>query len=273
MTYLEACQHLGREPRSSPLTGGRSSGGPAWKPRATFAPSDLWRAKARELVDDAVHNLWAPGGRPMVDFLIKKRGLIEATINKFSLGFIPLHRWAPAPMWGLAEVLKDDGRPKKLWFPRGVTIPLCNGSHVLRVRIRRPKSDGDPRYYLLRGSDTQAMILGGDKSLSLLVESELDAFLLYQEAGDLVNPISLGNAQARPDERTADFLNQNQLILVALDADEAGAIESWRWWMQHFSQARRWPPIEGKDPGEMWVAGVNLRAWIEAGLAEYGVGP
>jgi DNA primase len=269
ITYLEACQYLSREPQLSPLVGRRSSGRPAWEPRATYAPGDLWQAKARKLVDDAVYDLWAPGGQPMLDFLTEKRGLNKTTIKKFSLGFIPVDKWASAMAWGLEEVLKDDGKPKKLWFPRGLAVPLCRDGQVLRVRIRRPKSDGEPRYYILRGSDTRAMILGRDKSISLLVESELDALLLYQEAGDLVNLISLGNAQTRPDKWTANFLNQSKLVLLALDADEAGALESWRWWRANYSQAHRWPPIMGKDPGDMLAASVNLRAWIEAGVDEY----
>jgi hypothetical protein len=59
------------------------------------------------------------------------------------------------------------------------------------------------------------------------------------------------------------------LILVSLDADQTGPVEFWRWWKAHYSQAHRWPPVAGKDPGDMLAAGVNLRIWIEAGLAEY----
>jgi hypothetical protein len=205
----------------------------------------------------------------MLDFLIQRRGLIEKTIREFSLGLVPLNRWADAKTWGVDEILKDNGKPKKYWIPRGLTIPLCQDDQVLRVRVRRPKSDGDPRYYLLRGSDTRAMVLGINKSVSVLVESELDGLLLHQEAGDLVNVLSLGNAQTRPDQGAAETLNQSQLILVSLDADQAGATESWRWWKQHYPQAHRWPSILGKDPGEMWTAGVSIRTWVEAGLMEY----
>jgi len=235
----------------------------------TAAPGDLWQARARKLVDEAVYHLWTPTGKPMLDFLMQRRGLIEETIREFSLGLVPLNRWEGASTWGVDEILKDNGVPKKYWLPRGLTIPLCQDNQVLRVRVRRPKSDGDPRYYLLRGSDTRAMVLGSDKSLSVLVESELDALLLHQEAGDLVNVISLGNAQARPDRGAAEILNQSQLILVALDTDRAGATESWRWWEEHYPQAHRWPAIQGKDPGEMWAAGVNIRTWVEAGFVEY----
>jgi hypothetical protein len=269
-TFQEACQYLGREMTNPPSTlAGNRPEKPQWEPRVTEVPGELWQTRARKQVDEAVYHLWTPTGKPMLDFLMQKRGLIEKTIREFSLGLIPLNRWEVASIWGVDEILKDNGVPKKYWLPRGLTIPLCQDNQVLRVRVRRPKSDGDPRYYLLRGSDTRAMVLGTDKSVSVLVESELDSLLLHQEAGDLVNVISLGNAQARPDLGAAEILNQSQLILVALDADRAGATESWRWWKKHYPQARRWPSIQGKDPGEMWVAGVNLRTWVEAGLMEY----
>ena len=269
MTYQEACQHLGREVNLPSTLAGSRPAKPQWEPRVTAAPGDLWQARARKLVDEAVYHLWTPTGKPMLDFLIQRRGLIEKTIREFSLGLVPLNRWADAKTWGVDEILKDNGKPKKYWIPRGLTIPLCQEDQVLRVRVRRPKSDGDPRYYLLRGSNTRAMVLGTVTSVSVLVESEIDALLLHQEAGDLVNVISLGNAQSRPDQGAAETLNQSQLILVSLDADQAGATESWRWWKQHYPQARRWPSIQGKDPGEMWAAGVNIRTWVEAGLIEY----
>lgn len=269
MTYREACDHLGREPaQRPPVAAGRPPGKPAWEPRACSAPGDLWQAKARRLVDEAAKCLWGPPGKAALSFLSETKGLAGDTVKKFSLGWVPANRWGAAPAWGLPEVLKDSGKPKRLWFPKGVSIPLLQGGQVVRVRVRRP--DGEPRYYILRGSSTAAMILGGGNPVAVLVESELDGLLLQQEAGDLVNVVALGNAQTRPDHQAADLLSQSRLILVALDADLAGAKEAWRWWKDHYAQAHRWPPIQGKDPGEMWSAGLNLRAWMQAGLVEYG---
>jgi DNA primase len=268
MTFLEACQYLGREPHLISLTGGRQAM-PAWEPRTCASPGDLWQEKARNLVDDAAYHLWTPTGKAALDLLMAK-GLTQDTVKKFSIGWITKDRWDAAPAWGLPETLKENGKRKRLWFPKGITIPLCQGERVLRVRIRRP--DGEPRYYILRGSNSQAMVLGDAQHVVVVVESELDAMLLYQEAGDLVNVVSLGNAQARPDRAAAGLLNQSQLILVALDADPAGAKEAWRWWKDHYLQAHRWPPIQGKDPGEMWAAGVDLRAWVQAGMVEYQYG-
>jgi hypothetical protein len=209
----------------------------------------------------------------MLGWLKEHRGLSEETIKEHRLGLVLIDRFEGHEQWGLEPVLKDDETPKKIWIPRGLTIPLWQDGKIYRIRIRRPRfalrSEADPRYYLLRGSDTRAMILGTDKSVSIILESELDALLLHQEAGDLVNVISLGNAQSRPDKEAADLLQQSRLILLALDADDAGGKESWQWWKKHYPQARRWPPVAGKDPGDMLAAGVNIRTWVEIGLTEY----
>ena len=54
-------------------------------------------------------------------------------------------------------------------------------------------------------------------------------------------------------------------ILVALDSDGAGK-EGWKRWETSFPQARRCRVPEGKDPGEAFAAGVNLRDWLLAGI-------
>ena len=87
--------------------------------------------------------------------------------------------------------------------------------------------------------------------------------------------VAIGSASARPDNRAFEILRDAELILVALDSDDQredgqnpGAKES-QWWMQHFPQARRLPPIEGKDPGEMWVNGIDLAEWVRIGINKY----
>jgi hypothetical protein len=226
------------------------------------------------LVEESENWLFQPSalGQRMLGWLKEHRGLSEETIKKFRLGLVPIDRWEGHEQWALEPILKDDGTPKKIRIPLGLTIPLCQDGKIYRIRIRRPKfalrSERDPRYYLLRGSDTRSLVLGHDREIYVLVESELDAILLSQEAGDLVGVIALGNAQARPDQDAKAALTRCKLILVALDGDKAGAKEAWKWWLHHFSHARRWPPI-AKDPGEMFQQGVNLQTWIEAGIDHY----
>ena len=98
-----------------------------------------------------------------------------------------------------------------------------------------------------------------------VVEGELDALLIHQMAGDLVTPMAMRSAKNKPDVEAHALLRTAHTILCALDADTAG-YEGWLWWRGAYRQAKRWPPILGKDPGEGMQAGLDLRAWILAGL-------
>jgi DNA primase len=56
-------------------------------------------------------------------------------------------------------------------------------------------------------------------------------------------------------------------ILVSLDFDEAGGRASWQFWLSNYPNAKRWPTPKGKDPGDYYQQGGNIRAWIEAGFS------
>lgn len=267
LSYQEALAHLGLNPL--PASCREAAARPSWEPRECATPGELWQAQARSLVDEAVKTLWGPAGQAARRFLAEKRGLTPATIKAAALGWIPNDRWCDAGEWGLPAILKDNGQPKKFWIPQGLTIPMMQGGNVVRIRVRRP--EGEPRYYVLRGSSMVGLMITGEAPALVVVESELDGLLLHQEAGDLVGLVALGNAQSRPDREAAALLSRARLILVGLDADRAGAREAWGWWADHYSQARRWPPIEGKDLTEMHLAGVSLKLWTVAGLREHGL--
>jgi DNA primase len=256
MSFQDACRLIGKEvstPNSSRLDKkGRArqkTPGETWAPRETAAPPNLWQERAQAVLHDSEGWLFQPHplAQDTLKWLVEQRGLTLDTIRAQRLGLVMQDRWDGHEQWGLEPVAKQDGNPKKIWVPRGLTIPLCQDGTVLRLRIRRFKEDGDPRYYLLRGSDTRALILGKERDVFVVVESELDTILLHQEAGDSVGVIALGNAQARPDQDTKQALGRARLILIALDADNPGAQESWRWWQKKFRHSRRWPPIDGKD--------------------------
>jgi hypothetical protein len=110
------------------------------------------------------------------------------------------------------------------------------------------------------------MAWGMEKKNNVIVESELDGLLIHQEAGDMVGVIALGFAQGRPNIEAHIELEQASVILIALDTDSAGAKEAWQWWAKQYRQARRWTWIIGKDPGEAYKNGLDIRTWISAGL-------
>ena len=119
----------------------------------------------------------------------------------------------------------------------------------------------------MRESFVSTIDIRGQESF-VIVESELDGLLIDQDAGDLTGVVSLGNAQSKPDQETDRVLRQSRLILIALDFDEAGAKASWKYWLSTYSNAFRWPVPIGKDPGEAFHKGLNIRAWIQAGFPE-----
>jgi hypothetical protein len=239
-----------------------------WEPREMQTPSDQWQSRARKYLEGAVNHLWAAEGNRWLGWLKEIRGLNEATIRIHRIGLQPIDRWEEREIWGLERVVKDNGRLKKLWLPEGLVIPFFLEDRISLISFRRKKSAGEPRYLNLDGSHSRPIVLHPERDILTVVESALDGFLLVQEAGDLAGVVILGSAQGQPDKELAAFLRRRKLILLALDADAAGA-QGQRSWLEQFPSSRRWPPIRGKDPGEMLQEGIDLRLWIEVGISRF----
>lgn len=236
---------------------------PEFVPATPVAPADLWREKAEKFVT------WAQANISMNDEIrdwLKDRGInIEAIVN-FRLGWNPgedgkdLYRSRKA--WGLPEQIRDDGRPKALWLPRGLIIPYMIDGVVHRIRIRRP--EGEPRYYVLPGSSMATMLLDPARRAFVVVESELDG-IAVATGNSLAGAVALGSAAAKPDAAAYAVLKDAVIILNALDYDAAGA-KAMTWWTGEFRNCARWPVPKGKDPGEAFRQGIDLNSWIKAGL-------
>jgi len=225
-------------------------------------PPGLWVEKATKFAcwchERLLENNW------QMDWLAA-RGIDRAAAVKHRLGWNPgesdekpqffRHRSS----WGLADEIKPNGKKKMLWLPRGLVIPLVAGDDVLRLRIRGDK----PRYYVVPGSNMDLMVINGEHRCLVVVESELDAILLDTVAGDLAGYIALGTSRAKPDSQTDYYLRKTSYIIVSLDYDDAGA-RALDWWAEHFPRAMVWPQAGGKDPGEAYQAGCDLREWILA---------
>lgn len=265
VTFKEACLRLNIQmPESKALrTPAPKAKDPAASARSITAPAEIWRVKARKFVEHCFAAIWES---PETLKWLAARGVPEDAIAKYGIGWNAKDYYRPRDAWGLDPVLKENGTPKKLWLPPGVVIPQFNGKEVWRVKIRR---DGDltfgARYYVVPGSAMGCLVLQPQRRVFVVVEAELDGIAIVSAAGDLVGAVPLGSAQAKPDEATARLLTGAMEILLAMDFDKAGA-EAAVWWKEHYPKARLWPVPDGKDPGEAVKAGVDLRAWIMAGL-------
>ena len=264
LSFVESCHYLGRDP------GPRKNGTPApapWEPREAKTPAAAWQARAKVFLDGAVSCLWSKQGDTARAWLHDAKGLNDATIRAARLGYHPADLYEPRALWGLEPSLKENGQERKQWAPKGLVIPLVIGGAVYRLRIRRDEPGEGARYIVVSGSSMAPLTCGKDKGAVIVVESELDTLLLSQEAGDLAGVVAMGSACMKPDALTHDTLTRAQIILVSLDTDDAGAKASWSFYPTTYgNKARRWPCVGGKDPSEAMANGLDLRAWVIAGL-------
>ena len=277
LSYRDACERLGHTPREAsdyrvpkPNLNGKG-GKPMWKPDAEQGPPpELWREKAHKFVVWAFDNLMAMQNDEGPKGWLAKRGINEYVIKYFGLGWNPgkdgKDLFRPRESWGLPTELKPDGRKKMMWIPQGLVIPLLEGKEIHRIRIRR--ESGEPRYYVLPGSSMRCLVEGDAARAYAIVESELDAMMIHHWAnyGDAITGVvALGNSSRKPDVKTAAILQNAAVILNALDYDHAGANQG-QWWTNNFPRTKRWPVPLGKDPGESFEQGVDIREWIKGGL-------
>ncbi|MCX5876626.1 MAG: CHC2 zinc finger domain-containing protein [Deltaproteobacteria bacterium] len=275
MGYKAACARLGVEPQAAPA----ANQIPAQRQAQTFtptqvsAPEDVWSTKAGAFVKYCHEQLL---NNPDQLTWLAQRGIDAVQVVKFRLGFNPANAWRERTAWGLPVELKPEtGKPKKLWLPLGLVIPVLADGLVVQLRIRRP--DGDLRYFVVPGSNRAPLITRRDAEAFVVVESGLDAILLDGLAGDLVGVVAMGNDSAKPSADLFPLLAQAAHLSICLDSDatrknpttgkmESPGAKSSLWWLSQFRQAERIPVIGGKDPGDAFKAGVDLRAWVLAGL-------
>jgi DNA polymerase-1 len=264
MSYRDACATLGITPSVFRHHIAKMS----WTPRLPVnPPSEKWQQQALDLLRITQDILWNQTYVKIREWLNGDRGLNDDTIKKAGLGWLPKDLYFERELWALPEKFNDKGEKKRLWIPAGLVIPCFGDGLLHRIRVRRLYPSDDMKYYILPGSSITPTIWG-DSNITLLMESELDAILLNQEAGDLATVIALGSSEIKPNTILHEQLKRADKILVSLDVDKAGANSSWKFWLEQFHQARRWPVIKGKDPTEAYLNGLNLRKWVIAGIRD-----
>lgn len=238
-----------------------------WQPY-TITPAEYgWSELAGKIVDACHRNLLASS--EAMDFA-KERGFTIDTVKANRLGWNPHNHFDHMVSWGLVpENNPETGRPFKVCLSAGLVIPTFRDDKCVSIKVRRcdwHEDDRLPKYMAVRGSERGPMALGCDFGKPIvIVESELDAILIQQEAGDHVETMAMRTAKGKPDDIAHGFLSSCPRILVALDYDDAGC-EAAPWWLEQYEQATYWPVPEGKDPGEYHQSGGNVGKWIIQGI-------
>ena len=261
MGFREACSFLSlplRKPKYYQISSRDQS---EWVPKQFEPRNNNWRARGLKLVEYSVSLL--RNSPEQLDYL-QGRGLSAQSVRQFRLGYVQSTIYDTPGNWGLVETGK-----KSIWIPEGIVIPYFVEGEPCRVRIRLSNPGGKNRYVLVSGSSTQPFIAPMKEGLPLLlVESELCAMLLYQEAGDLVNIVATGSASNRPDDLLDRLIRRSDRVLYSLDFDEAGKKE-YKWWKHQYPKIHPLPSVKGVDPTESYQKGINLRAWLKAGVNIY----
>jgi len=275
-SYLEACRKLQLEPQKRKL----EMLGKVFMPSIPLDPPQVWIEKATAFVDWCNATLL---NSSVLMNQIQRRGFSSESIKRYKLGFNPgtengrdfIRR---RRNWGLHE----DKFSQKLWLPTGIVIPtFALDGRVIKLKIRRTSYERDmkafehaklsgkqpkwnPQKYIVISGSKECLSVYGNTSLAcaVVVESELDALLIQQEADDLAYCIALGGSTKIPDLQTHALLQSTSQILFCPDYDKAGA-QAWIRWKKIFPNIERILTPSEKSPGDYFQAGKNIREWIQ----------
>ena len=134
----------------------------------------------------------------------------------------------------------------------------------IRFRIDEPKENG--RYRISKGSDPSSPYPIGvaQEKPVIIVESELDAILIAQEAGDIFGVVGTGSTSSKLTASAVQYLN-NKIpgILICMDNDQSGQDKADILKKELSNSVNCTIPVEyGKDPGEAWK-NMDLREWFK----------
>lgn len=212
--------------------------------------------------------------QPEIIEYLSKRGFTLDTIQRFSLSWNAQDLFEEREKWGMSAEIKENGHLKRQWLPKGIAIPFFRGSEPIKLKIRRSdwfSEDKFPKYVEVPGSSQSPSIYGNRSKPPIIVESELDAILIQQEASELVCSVALGGVSRKPDVELHELLKRAPLILLSLDFDVAGK-KHYSFWMKQYPTLYPWPAPFVKSPGDVLEKShINMRDWINCGLSSYGL--
>lgn len=271
LTYREACEALGIEPKhttTSLLSARRTHARPrpahpvqmAYvppKPEPAVMPCAEWMTNAAAFLIECQRDLET---NPEALLAICGRYLTPYTALDCGIGWNPADRYILRESWGLPVVeLADGGKRDKLLLPRGLVIATRQkaGTVALTVRCADDRPESRPKYWQVQGSSNVPFIAGHAGLPVVLVESALDAALVWQESFGKLAALAFMGSTKPADADTDQFIKQAPLLLAAPDRDDAGE-KAWARWSASYPHAHFAPVLHGKDIGEQHAA---AHAW------------
>lgn len=264
MTFNQACQKVNIIPQTS--TNPQKFKVPAFKPHHSSLVAPSWQRIAKRFIDYAHVNLMKETNAINQ---LKQRGLTLKTIKQFRLGWNPGNLFDNRERWGLPLEMKENGLARRQWLPKGIVIPSFEGDNPIKLKIRRSdwfNQDPLPKYVEVSGSKQSPSLFGNPSKPIIIVESELDAILIQQEASNLVCSVALGGVSKKPDIELHELLKQSPLILLSLDFDTPGK-KRCSFWLKNYPNVKPWPSPQSKSIGDaIQNFNLNVLDWIKKAL-------
>jgi DNA primase len=226
----------------------------------TASFNKTWFLMATKFVKESMHshNL---STFPEWQKALKLRHLTEETAITYNIGWNSSAIYLDASEWSLSG--------NRLKLPKGLVIPTYHDGQVVKILIKT-FNPNEPYWQVKGSSEIKLCLYGQNLNLPIMiVESDLDALLLYQEVGDLVGVVSLAGLNKPFDEATYKFLSSPaRRVILSLDRDKAGE-NHYPILLKLFPNAKILRVAFGsKDHCEMLNHKVLLRDWLTNGLKE-----
>lgn len=234
----------------------------SYRSKALIGPTDLWREKLGGLVDMA-HN--AIGKQEDLLKKLEKRGLPLEAVKTYKIGYLQMKTTFNAQSLGYEEEKKDIHV-----FP-GIVIPTFEPSgKLIRIKVRRTDwrpEDRLGKYLAVTGSMGGLNLIGNRKAPHVVVvESELDAYAVAHAAKDKALVIAVGSNTKNPDLATDFLVKKKDRLIVIYDNDKGGDAMLTKW-KGLYSKALGAPSPQGKDIGEAFEQGYDIRKWLKGLLS------
>ena len=291
LSYREACEALSLEPRRSttsaftpsrhathrtaqPAHGVKVPPVPS-TPEPAVLPCPEWMGSAAAFLADCQRDLETS---PEALLAVCGRFLTPYTAQCTGIGWNPADRYVLRKSWGLPDLAGQDGKPRtKLLLPRGLVIATRRRTGVVALTVRCPndRPESRPKYWQVKESSNVPFVAGRAGLPVVLVESALDAALLWQESFNTVCGVALMGNMKGLDSDTNDFIQAAPLLLACPDND-AGGLSAWQRWSAAYPQAILTPAVGSKDLGDMHRAALSwpinpaiptVMEWSEAALS------
>jgi hypothetical protein len=195
-------------------------------------------------------------------------------IRRAGVGYNPRQRYDDKSTWGV-----DDPTCKKVWIPRGITIPWLVDGQLWKVNIRRSDADAAKddygKYIPVKGGSKgiygiDSLLLNPNKPV-LLVEGEFDKRIAEQIASDICTPVATGSTTHGQGEHWTLLIAQAPVVLIGFDADGGKGEKGAKYWREHVPHSLLWLPwtkdgLNIKDVNDMYLGGIDIREWLLTGI-------